>query len=97
MESNYIKISEFITHHNVETSFIIELEEEGIISLQREENTIYIDEDLLPNLEMFSRWHYEMGINIAGIDALRHTVERIKQLQEELNQLKRQRFFDNSL
>lgn len=88
MESNYIQITEFLTHYSVEENFILELEEEGIIQIKRENNTIYIHEETLPRLEMFTRWYYDMGINVAGIDALHNMRNRLKELQLELNRLR---------
>ncbi len=97
MEPKYIQITEFLTQHEVEESFIFELEQEGIIEIKQKENVIYIDEDVLPQLEMFSRWYYEMGINIAGIDALRNMRNRLKELQLELNRLRNISFLDDMI
>ncbi len=92
MEPKYIKINEYLVQENVEQTFIFRLEEEGIIQIRRTENEIYINEDLLPSLEMFSRWYYEMGINIEGIDALRHMRNRLEELQREIIRLRKCNF-----
>jgi hypothetical protein len=63
------------------------LQNEGIINIELNEDGEYIDEDQLHDLEVYTRW-YQLGINPAGIDALRHMVEKVRNLQFELNMLR---------
>lgn len=89
MERRYIKITEYCKQTNVEKNFISELNQEGIIQLKIRDDDDYLDEEFLADLEMFSRWYYDLGINLAGIDAMRHLLNRIEKLQEEIQSLKR--------
>lgn len=84
MERKYIKITEYCNNEKVETSFLFDLEKEGIIRIERRETAEYLDEEDLAAVEMFSRWHYDLGINLEGIDAMRHMLERMKQMQKEI-------------
>ncbi|MGI9527165.1 MAG: chaperone modulator CbpM [Weeksellaceae bacterium] len=93
METKYIKITEYCTNENIESSFILELNKEGIVHIETRENNQYLAEEDLPALEMFKRWHYDLGINLEGIDAMRHMVERMRAMQKELNQLRKQTKF----
>ena len=40
------------------------------------------------NWKNISRMYYELNINVPGIDALKHLLEKIKQLQQEAEILK---------
>ncbi|MXV37879.1 hypothetical protein GO491_04175 [Flavobacteriaceae bacterium Ap0902] len=93
METKYIKITEYCTNENIESSFIIALEKEGILHIETRENNQYLATEDLPDLEMFKRWHYDLGINLEGIDAMRHMVERMKEMQKEIKQLRKQTRF----
>ena len=88
--NNYIKIKEFCQHTQIESTFISSLAEEGIVRIEIIDEENCIDEECLSELEMFSRWHYDLGINIEGIDAMRHMVKKMNSITEELNQLRKQ-------
>ncbi len=74
--------------HGIDHAFITSLSEEGLISITVENDTEYIEEEQLPDLEIYTRWHHDMGINTEGIDAIRHLVHRLRNLQTELNSLR---------
>ena len=39
-------------------------------------------------LEKFSRLYYDLNINVPGIDALKHLLEKLKELQQETGNFK---------
>jgi hypothetical protein len=39
-------------------------------------------------LEKFSRLYYDLNINVPGIDALKHLLEKLKELQQETENLR---------
>ena len=80
--------SECLRIYEVEESFIESLHEVGLIKVSYHEEEKFIEYDELTNLEQFIRWYYEMDINVEGIDALRHLLEKVKLLQYEVDQLK---------
>ena len=80
--------SECLRIYEVEESFIESLHEVGLIKVSYHEEEKFIEYDKLTNLEQFIRWYYEMDINVEGIDALRHLLEKVKLLQSEVDQLK---------
>jgi cell shape-determining protein MreC len=43
------------------------------------------------------RWYYDLDINIEGIEALNYLLEKVKSLQEEIQQLKNELRFYKSL
>ena len=89
METKYIKITEFCENEKIETSFLLELNREGLLRLEKQEEIEYIDQDDLPQIEMFARWHYELGVNLEGIDAMRHMLERMKEMQRQIQILEK--------
>ena len=81
-------ITTYCSLHGVDHSFITSLSEEGLINITLEDNDEFIEEEQLPDLEIYTRWHHDMGINTEGIDAIRHLVHKLRDVQAELNSLK---------
>lgn len=88
MKQELFAVTTFCSVHNIEHAFISSLSEEGLISVTIENDDEFIEEDQLHNLELYTRWHHEMGINPAGIDAIRHLVSKLRDVQNEMNLLK---------
>ena len=97
MPQNLIAANEFCRHHNIEISFIYSLHEYGLIEITNLEDTVFIDSSELSELEKFLRLHYELNINLEGIDAISHLLKKLETMQEEMNQLNnRLRFFEKA-
>ena len=79
--------SEFCIHHNIEVSFIHSLSEYGMIDTVIREEEIFLPISELPRLEKIIRLHFELEINLEGIETITHLLEKIKAMQEEINQL----------
>ena len=89
MENEHlIPANELCTHYNVEVSFINALQEYGLIELTRIEENYFIDETQLQKLEQYTRWHYELEINLEGIEVIDEMLERIKNMQNEITVLR---------
>jgi hypothetical protein len=97
MNGNRLQYSECLRIYEVEESFIESLHEVGLIRLIDQDEERFIEYDDLSDLEQFIRWHYEMDINVEGIDALRHMLERVRSLQSEITQLRHELQFYKSL
>jgi len=85
---NLILLHEFILHHKIELSFIHSLNEFGLIEIIIVEKNQYIPIQQMKALEEMIRLHYELDINIEGIDAITHLLQRVNNLHEELTELK---------
>jgi len=83
-----IIIEEYIRHTHIEPQFIALLEENNLIHLKKIESKHYLHPDELNNLEHYARLYYDLSINIEGIDAIHHLLERINSLQEEMRELR---------
>lgn len=84
-----VPLEEFCTHYRVETSFITSLHESGLVHVTTVEERCYLPVEELSDIEKYIRWHYEMDINLEGIEAISHLLERIRQLQNEITSLRR--------
>jgi chaperone modulatory protein CbpM len=85
---NLIAITDICTHHEVEYTFISSLNEAGLLEIQIIDETSYISGERLRELEKMIRMHHELEINIAGIEAITHLLQRVEQMQEELRVLR---------
>lgn len=76
------------TYYHVEQSFVHSLHEYGLIEIISDGENRYIRNAQLLELEKFIRLYYELGINMEGIDAIGHLLQRMQDMQEEIMQLK---------
>jgi len=83
-----IAVSEFCTYHQVEYTFIRSLSEAGLVEIQVVEQETYIPETELQKLERMVRLHNELEINVAGIEAITHLLQRMEDIQEEIRTLR---------
>ncbi len=83
-----ISADDFCTYHKVEYTFINSLEQMGLIEITTIEQNRFIDTEKLLELEKFVRLHYELDINLEGIEAITYLLQKVKSLQEEINSLK---------
>ena len=81
---NLILIDSVCSSHNVEVSFVYALREYGLIEVVEVANHQYLSIEQLKDFEKMMRLHYELNINLEGIDAIAHLLQRIDDLQQEL-------------
>mgnify|MGYP002410071704 CR=1 FL=1 len=90
--------SECVRIYNVDESFIDSLEDSGLLHISTDEdNDRVIEDEDVAELEQFMRWYYDLNINIEGIEALHHMLDRVKSMQEEIEQLQNEIKFYKSL
>ena len=85
---NMISVIEFCECHHIEMSFIDSLEETGLIEIETVEETPYIQESHLYDLERIVRLYYDLDINPEGIDAIINLLKRMDEMQHEITLLK---------
>jgi len=78
----------FCIDHNIEFSFIDSLQRFGLIEVITEEETAWLPERCVPELEQYIRLNKELDINLEGIDAIIHLLQRVKNMQDEIVRLK---------
>ncbi|MDB5210572.1 MAG: MerR family transcriptional regulator [Sediminibacterium sp.] len=84
----YIPIDVFCQHHGVTISFISSLQHFGLIEVIRINDAECLPADQLGEAEKILRLHNELEINLEGIDAIRHLLQRVKDMQDEIRLLK---------
>lgn len=88
MPEHLISTDEFCLHYKVEYSFINSLQQHGLIEVTHIDNNQFIDHEHLKNIERIVRLHYDLDINIEGIEAITFLLNRVKQMQDEITSLK---------
>jgi len=87
-DEEMIPLETFCTYYHVETSFVETLESYGLVSISSRNEKRFILMEEVVELEKFSRLYYDLNINVPGIDALKHLLEKIKELQQETENLR---------
>ena len=88
MQNELIIISEYCSKCNIEPSFIDLLQEGGLIDIRLENGERYLSFTQLPDVERYSRMYYDLSINMEGIDAIHHLLQRMEGMQHEIYELR---------
>ncbi|MDD6210361.1 MAG: chaperone modulator CbpM [Bacteroidales bacterium] len=88
MGTDLIIITEYCQKSHTDPSFVVLLGKEGLIDIRVIDGTEYILASQLRDLEKYARLYYDLSINIEGIDAIRHLLGRMENMQCEINHLK---------
>ena len=74
--------------------FILMLGEDGLIDIEVIDDTSYFPASQLNELERYTHLYYDLSINIEGIDAIRHLLTKIDNLQNKVRSLENElRFY----
>jgi len=83
-------------HYKVETSFFVNLNEMGLIEILYIQNTRYVHQDKIKDIERMIRMHHELELNPEGIEVAFNLLQKIDFLQKELISAKnRLRLYEN--
>lgn len=95
-KENFIPLHKLCTLYKVDMSFFSSLGEIGLIQITNMEETQFIHQDKITDIEKIIRIHYELGVNIEGIDIVFNLLQKIDDLESELILTKnRLRFYEN--
>jgi hypothetical protein len=93
---NFIEALEFCSSFNIEFDFLESLKDYGLIELENIEETVYIPENQLSDLERIVRLHYDLDINIEGIETVIDLLHKSEELKNEIEFLRnRLRFYED--
>ena len=81
---NLIPLHQLCLHYNIEYSFIESLNDFGLVRITTIDETRYLFFEQIQPLEKMIRLHYDLDINLEGIEAIAHLLEKLDSLQEEL-------------
>lgn len=90
MQNDLIAVETYCTYHHAEPAFIEALENSGLLTITIMNEERFIDYNQLQQLECYTRWYYDMEINVPGIDAINNLLDKVRQMQEEIQNLKHQ-------
>jgi hypothetical protein len=95
LSENMIPANEFCVHHNIEVSFIYSLEEYGLIETTVLDGDRFIDATQVGELEKLVRLHYDLNINLEGIDVIKYLLQQLNHMDHEITELKNKlRFYE---
>lgn len=81
-----------VNHYCQQTStsieFIASLQEYGFIQVREIEQRNYVHSQDIAEIERINRLQDELGINLEGIDALNHLLQKIHSLEKEVKMLR---------
>jgi hypothetical protein len=83
-KTNLIQIKQFCSSHNIEFSFIDALKQFGLVEIIIVDEESYLPHEQLSDVERMMRLHYELDINMEGIDAISGLLQRVNELQRQL-------------
>jgi hypothetical protein len=81
---NLIQIKQFCIYHEIENTFITELHNYGLVQIIVLEEDEYLQPEQLPAVEKMIRLHYDLKINLEGIDVIANLLDKIEALQQNL-------------
>ena len=84
----YIALTEICTSYRIDNSFLYSLREFGLVKIVALENKEYLPLEQLNELERIVRLHYDLEINLEGIDVIYNLLERVQELQRENQSLR---------
>ncbi len=79
-----IPVELFCSTCEVEMHLIDSLEESGLVQITVMQSHRFITQEQVGQLEKMVRMHEDLGINVPGLEAIHHMLERMEALQEEL-------------
>ncbi len=91
-----ISAVEFCTSHQIDPSFISSLQSYGLIEVSVVEEHRFIPAPQLIKLEQLVRLHFDLHINLEGIDAILNLLDRVQSMQSQIGTLQnRLRLYEN--
>ncbi|HAQ69401.1 chaperone modulator CbpM [Salibacteraceae bacterium] len=96
IDEHFIPTQTLCSQYNIEISFVDALNRMGLIQIEIIEETQFIHQDQLGDLEKIIRLHYELNVNLEGIDVVFNLLEKEREIRKELTALQnRLRLYEN--
>jgi len=83
-----IATEELCTKYRVEHTFIRNLNDSGLLEIITVEKTEYVHCDSISDFEKLRRLHYDLHINLEGLEAIENLLRQVKKLQKSNLQLR---------
>ncbi len=85
--TNYIPISVFCEHHQLETNFIQILEDNDLITTITYKEVPCLQAENLEQLEKYVRLHRDLNVHPQDLDIIEHLIQKLEEAQTKLNDL----------
>ena len=84
----WITIARLIQVYEVEPAFIEELIECNLLTVEKNEDQVYLLTEQLATFERFVHLRYDLDINVPGLEVIDRLLSKIHDLRSEINYLK---------
>ena len=85
--SDRISREELVRIYNIEIAFFDALQESGLLKTVTENEVKYLLYDELEIFERFANWHYDLDVNLPGVEVIHHLLQKMEKLTEENRRL----------
>lgn len=90
-------LNDFCIHYDIPESFINALYNYDLIEIIEKENTQFIMETEIRDIEKMIRLHYDLQINIEGVHAINNLLNKVDALKQEIALLQKKLNFHQSV
>lgn len=80
-----ISREDIVRLYNIEITFFDDLASNGLIQTEVINNTTYLHYDQLSAFERFTNWHYDLEVNMAGLEIIHHLLQQIEEQVKKYN------------
>ncbi|MCY1661114.1 chaperone modulator CbpM [Chryseobacterium sp. SL1] len=85
--SERISREELVKIYNVEITFFDELVNSGLLNIHTENEIHYVMYEDLPMFERFTNWHYDLEINLPGLEVIHEMLKKMDDLRQRNREL----------
>jgi hypothetical protein len=82
-----VSVNEIMIHHQLDEAFINKVENYQLVSFVIKNSQKFIIADEMPRMEKIIRLHYDLDINMEGIEVIKNMLDRMEALQDEVRKL----------
>ncbi|MBW3523163.1 chaperone modulator CbpM [Chryseobacterium sp. NKUCC03_KSP] len=80
--SERISREELVQIYNIEITFFDELVDSGLLNIETDNEIRYLMYEDLPTFERFANWHYDLEINLPGLEVINSMLQKMKSLNQ---------------
>lgn len=85
--SERISREELVKIYNVEITFFDGLVNSGLLNIHTENEIRYLMYEDLPMFERFTNWHYDLEINLPGLEVIHEMLKKMEDLRQRNREL----------
>jgi len=85
--SERISREELVKIYNIEITFFDELVDSGLLNIQTDDEIRYLMYEDLPRFERFANWHYDLEINLPGLEVIHDMLSKMEDLKQRNREL----------